>query len=714
MHLSVILFGLLAWQPLFVLALPHYVHYGVGGTVFFACEGALNVQVTLCNSTDPYLCFCSSDVGIASMAGCFSYNNLNKTRNYKYWRNYCKSTYKVSLSNEQIAEGYTFYEESAKTADQIEGFNATIPIDVPFKLDDATIKLYEAAYKVFDRNYDNSLYYGAGCIGYWGLMIVLSMIYNWTFYLFPKLVDIFDGRFSRMWRKYILLPALVRRKRAEAQRFGYILDFLAPSRLETLVVFFFFWLCFIVNATQIYYVKHDPLMGLRKEALNRYVADRTGIVCTVITPLLVLFGGRNNFVQLLTRWKFSTVLVFHRWIARLVVLMAFIHSVCYTILLIDEGDYAVSMAENYLVWGVVSTTCGALMCFQGLLFLRRRWYETFLVLHILLGIFFLVGLYYHVWKLNYVQIVYPCFAIWGFDRFMRLVRLSLFGLPLATVSLVADETITVRVKRPTYWKVVPGGHVWVYFPSKVWFWQSHPFTMVDKRDGTIMLYCKVKGGITKTLAKKLAAHPEKSIQMRIGIEGPYGEPKPLKGYSNVVFIAGGNGIPGIFSEAMRCAKIGSASKQVLKLVWIIREPRSLVWFWEDLQSLKDTKIETTIYVTRPDSIGGSEELHSLVSAGTDSFEKEEKADASEKFTDNGVPMTIVDQVRPKLPHVQFIEGRPSIESIVLSEIGESATSAAFVACGNPSMVDDVRFHVVKNIDTSQKKVNFFDALEVWA
>ena len=101
-------------------------------------------------------------------------------------------------------------------------------------------------------------------------MIVLSMIYNWTFYLFPKLVDIFDGRFSRMWRKYILLPALVRRKRAEAQRFGYILDFLAPSRLETLVVFFFFWLCFIVNATQIYYVKHDPLMGLRKEALNRY------------------------------------------------------------------------------------------------------------------------------------------------------------------------------------------------------------------------------------------------------------------------------------------------------------------------------------------------------------------------------------------------------------------------------------------------------------
>ena len=51
--------------------------------------------------------------------------------------------------------------------------------------------------------------------------------------------------------------------------------------------------------------------------------------------------------------------------------MAFIHSVCYTILLIDEGDYAVSMAENYLVWGVVEYYMWALMCFQGLLFEKK-------------------------------------------------------------------------------------------------------------------------------------------------------------------------------------------------------------------------------------------------------------------------------------------------------------------------------------------------------
>ena len=52
--------------------------------------------------------------------------------------------------------------------------------------------------------------------------------------------------------------------------------------------------------------------------------------------------------------------------------------------------------------------------------------------------------------------------------------------------------------------------------------------MVDKRDGTIMLYRKVKGGITKTVAKRLAAHPEKSLQMRIGIEGLNGRAKTFK------------------------------------------------------------------------------------------------------------------------------------------------------------------------------------------
>lgn len=701
MHFFNGLVVLWAIYPSFVLGgLPAYAPYGQGGQTFWACDNALATYATLCNETAIEDCFCLSDVGIATLAGCFAYKKRNTTSNLKYWTRYCKEYYDVILSSDQIAEGYAYYESSALATDEIEDFNATIPIDVPLKLAGETMRLYEAAYLIFVGNYDDSLYYGAGVLGYWGLVIVISIVFHWTNWLFPTISKHFDGHFSRMWRKYVTLPALAKRKRAESQSFIWVLEFLVPSRLESIVIFFFFWFCFAINTVNIYYVKQDPLMPLRGYAINRYVADRSGIVCTVITPLLVLFGGRNNFVQYLTGWKFSTVIAYHRWIARLVMLMAFIHSVCYTVLLVDDGNYAISMAENYLVWGTVSTVCGSLMCVQGLLFLRRKWYEVFLVLHIALAVFFLVGLYYHVDTLGYIQLIYPSFAIWGFDRFMRLVRLFMFGIPQSTVSLVSDDTIKVVVNKPKYWKFAPGGHAWIYFPRGFIFWQSHPFTLIDNDDGTITFFCKIKNGLTKALEKKLANQSGKSLQMKVGVEGPYGEAKILEGYSNAVFIAGGNGIPGLYNEITYLEKKGESSKQVLKLIWIIREMKTLTWFWEHLQKLEITKIETTVYLTRPDVLNETEDLIKLVSSESEAEQK-----------NNDLPL--LEQIKQRLPHVEFKEGRPSMESIVVSEISQSANSTAFIACGRPQMVDEVRYQVVNQIDKSQKRINFFDALEVW-
>lgn len=702
-----LLYGLIVlWAicPTFVLGGPPlYAPYGQGGQTFWACDNALEATATLCNETEIETCFCLSDVGIATLAGCFAYNKRNSTSNLKYWTHYCKEYHDVILTHDQIAEGYAYYETSALSVEEVEDFNATIPVNVPIKLDDETTRLYEAAYLIFVGNYDDSLFYGAGVLGYWGLVIVISMIAHWTNWMIPNIGKTFDGRISRMWRKYISLPALAKRKRAESQKFIGILDFLVPSRLESIVIFLFFWLCFAVNTAKIYYVNQDPVMLLRKYAINRYVADRSGIICTVLTPLLVLFGGRNNFVQYLTGWKYSTIMTYHRWIARLVVLMAFIHTCCYTVELGLDGNYAASMAQTYLVWGTVSMVAGALICFQGLLFLRRRWYETFLILHILLAIFFLVGLYYHVVTLGYVQLVYPCFAIWGFDRFVRLVRVFLLGLPVATVSLVSSDSIKVTIKKPRYWKAIPGGHAWIYFPRGLLFWQSHPFTSIDNDDGTIDFYCKVKGGITKNLAKRLANTPDKSLQMRLGIEGPYGEARALKGYSTAVFIAGGNGIPGIYNEITHLDKRNGSEKQILKLIWIVREIKTLSWFWEHLQRLESTKIETTVYVTKPDCLNETEELYQIISDNSDSEKKIRESEIS-----------LLEQVKLRFSHIDFKEGRPSMESIVLSEIAESANSTAFIACGQPQMVDDVRFHVVDQIDKTRKKITFCDALEVWA
>lgn len=68
----------------------------------------------------------------------------------------------------------------------------------------------------------------------------------------------------------------------------------------------------------------------------RHVSDRTGIISFANFPLIWLFGMRNNLVLWLTGWDFGTFNNFHRWIARIATLQAVIHSIGYTILILQR------------------------------------------------------------------------------------------------------------------------------------------------------------------------------------------------------------------------------------------------------------------------------------------------------------------------------------------------------------------------------------------
>lgn len=84
------------------------------------------------------------------------------------------------------------------------------------------------------------------------------------------------------------MPATFRRKKCQEQRLLMFFDFLVPSRLETIVIALFYGLTILVNAIRTGYVENDPFLGDRYEAKLRYVADRTGIIPTVMMPLIFL------------------------------------------------------------------------------------------------------------------------------------------------------------------------------------------------------------------------------------------------------------------------------------------------------------------------------------------------------------------------------------------------------------------------------------------
>ncbi|PVH23356.1 hypothetical protein CXQ85_003090 [Candidozyma haemuli] len=603
--------------------------YGEGGISFLACA-YLNSHYLFCEEPSDYACYCTNDNAQASVMGCLAtYGSSSDAENY--FIKYCDKWYDSELSSDMLEESYQLYLD--KAADPLVAnpkFNMTADnMTTPLLVNTSAAELYRESYKVFLGNYDHSVYYGIGAISYWFFVFILAAIANWGVVLFPGLRDFFNGRVSKAWRKNVTVPALWSRKRSTQQDFlGGILSFLIPSRLESLLLVIFFWLVFALLVVEIRYIPNDPLFHTRKEAITRFVADRTGIIATITVPLLILFGGRNNILQWFTRWDFATFIVYHRWIARLMVAMAFVHSVCFSALYVMDGIYFEEMAETYVTWGIVATACGAIICFQGLLFLRRAYYETFLD--------------------------------YGTD---------------------------------------------------------------------IVFYCKVKNGVTKKIGRKLANVPGRAIYMKVAVEGPYGETSPVNRHSNVTYFAGGNGIPGIFAETLTLGKQAatrSTNNQKIKLVWIMREMKSLAWFAEELEMLCRLPVEATIYITRPEMREGIEDLECVfqkmtedkVLANNSSNDSEHSAEkADEKELKGEVDTTCVEtleRARNMLPHVTILEGRPDLSSLVKSDIEESSGSAAFVTCGHPAMVDDLRYCVLKAMDNTNKRVDFYDQLQVWA
>lgn len=681
-----------------------YTVYGKVRPSLYACGIILPSIGTFCGAdVYTYPCLCSNPNAIMTMTGCLAANERNNTEVYTFYSEYCAEWYNGTFTADDLVKYHERYLQEARNVSEIPDFNVSATVDFPVLVTNVSFtRTALKAYELFLGNYDDSMYYGAGCVGYWLVVIVIATVCHWGVRFFPNLRDVFNGTFSKLFRKYITLPALAKRKRNVHQKAGVVFDFLVPTRMESLVVFTFFWLLFILCAVNMRYFPGDPIFLTKAEAITRYISDRTGIVCTVLTPLLILFAGRNNIFQWFTGWKYSTMLIYHRWVARIVVAMAFVHSVGYTWMYIEEGYYIEEYEEDWFLWGVIATACGGLLCFQALLFLRRRAYETFLVLHILLAVFFIIGLWFHVVVMGYADVMYACSAVWFADRFVRFVRVLWFGFPKATLTLLPDETLKIEVAKPKLWPATSGGHAWIHFMLPLTFWQNHPFTFIKSttKDNHIVFFCKAKKGITHTLCKKLQNLPGKSTTMRVAVEGPYGSPAPVSNHSSAVFVAGGSGIPGIYSEAVDMAAKSKDSNRKTKLYWIVRELTTVAGFTSELQALKSLDISTVICVTRPIA----EDAEGLFThTDLSSLEKDKVADFD--------PLA---RVREEFPHIEFRSGRPELSQLIVEEIAEAANSVAFITCGHPVLVDDLRYEVVNQIDHTNKRLDFYEQLQIWA
>ncbi|KAG0687170.1 hypothetical protein C6P40_002777 [Pichia californica] len=679
-------------------------YYAVSG-----CKSALTKGATFGTGKAAKL-MCTNKNALGSLLYC-SYNatHVNNKDINSLISSSCE-LYSNKTSNEYYESIYQYTLENIIDVSNNKSFNASEPISFPV----TSKKLYNSAYNyrmtLRNRfgNVKTSHILGICFAVVTCFILLINGLINWTMRLSKGVSNNLDNKFTKNFRKFMNLKIF--RNHLQPTIMGF-----NPDAVET------FWISimFLYSILSCCIIGHrwdpnDTSFKTYQAGTSRYWGDRSCILLSYQLPFLFLFPGRNNFFQWITRWKYSRFVTFHKWLARIIMLEVLIHSFA-----MASQTYALSKYTRFATeWyraGITATVAGCLICVLASYFIRRHWYEFFFFTHIILVVMFLWTAWIHTKSQSYEDFYWTCIAIWIFDRFLRLCRILVNGINDATIEYFPgnDDIIKIHVlKSKLYKNFQPGSHAFIYFLSKNTFWQNHPFTVFESIDDSnkITFCCRVKKGVTKTIANKFNNENEndniKSINMKILIEGFYGEQSYYQQYDKAVFITGNTGISGPFAHIKKLS--ASNSNIQLQLYWGIRSYNTLKWFKKELLSLKNTNCIPKIFISQPEK--GNFGFSS--SSASDSDQKVDNDDvASEKKfeLDNENDADI----HELLEFVEIIHGRMPISEIIDNELKDFTGNVAFGACAHTEVVDTARREVAKRLTSYDNRIDYFEEMQAW-
>jgi predicted ferric reductase len=375
------------------------------------------------------------------------------------------------------------------------------------------------------------------------------------------------------------------------------------------------------------------------------------------------------------------------------------------------------------------------MCFQAMYFFRLGWYEIFLAIHIVLGVLFIVGSWYHVNGIGegHMEWLYASVTIWSFDRFIRLVRIFILNVSWsksrvarkARLENVGVDAVKVTLSVGYNFNFKPGQYIFVYFP-RFNFWESHPFTIASydliAGQPTITLLFRVHGGITKKLARHVSCGAQDMICL---VEGPYGHHCPIDRYDNILLMAGGVGITVIFPYLKYLASLNVSS---IRFIWVVRDEDSMKWFSKDIAEIVGSpNVEIEIHVTKSTTgaVGLAKERismelgakredigHPITTKEIDSESSSLSSPSTANLAINEKGRKIEDARMTALARCILVGSKPSLRDIVAGKCGQRG-SLGVLACGPDVFVDEVRAAVAENVTSAKGVVDYYEEAYTW-
>ncbi|PIA94397.1 Ferric/cupric reductase transmembrane component 2 [Cercospora beticola] len=538
-----------------------------------------------------------------------------------------------------------------------------------------------------------------------------------------------DDTSSTLWlyvRRNLLFPATFGSKEAVAiGNVGTI-----PPRLEsilfTVYVVINFMMCFPGYSVFTEHVWYPD----KRVQWARYIGDRTGFLSIAQLPMVWVFASRNNPIMWLTGWSFATFTRFHRLVARICVIHAVVHSVAWTAFALLFDVYDAYKIQAYWRNGVAATVIGCFMLLASIYYLREKYYDSFLVVHIGLSVLFFVTTWYHViifdGEFNYF--LYPCIAIWVLDRILRLKSLVLVSvMPRFFKGVKATVTCNpemdmVRLDITDFLdntRIAPGVYYYLYIPDGLRGYEGHPFTLCSWRrpqaanseplsptevikekqsdlsirpalreyavGGEIAhtLLVRPYKGMTGRMQRKLLSRASLGpAQQTVFLEGPYGRKLDLSTYSEVLVLCGGSGITTAVSHANFLAEKNSQTR--MHIYWAVpqRELADDVCANELAAVLEAGRLNMTVHLT---------------------------ADAEDE---EGIAEHHRGRSKHRQPY-EVILGRPDIEAVMRRHRNLATRSLAILTCGPPQFSEACRAAVVKILGEEGVEVGWYNESMTW-
>ncbi|KAK3357315.1 ferric reductase like transmembrane component-domain-containing protein [Lasiosphaeria hispida] len=419
------------------------------------------------------------------------------------------------------------------------------------------------------------------------------------------------------------------------------------------------------------------------------VRNRTGVLSVVNMIPLFLMAGRNNPLIKLIGMSFDTFNLLHRWLGRIVILEAVAHTLAFLVSNASTSSWGTAFQTvfrvPYMLWGFVATCAFVIIGIQASSIFRHAYYETFKIVHIILAIVSVLGLWYHLdlKRLAQIQYMYAVVALWAFDRAARFIRVGYHNFGSGGTKTLVEALpggacrVTVTMARP--WNFKPGQHAYLYMPT-ISLWQSHPFTVawseeaerpdgdqlpMDRRDvlakrkTTLSFVIRSRTGFTGNLYSQASACIDGRMLTTCLVEGPYTGGQTMHSYGTVMLFAGGIGITQAVPhvrDLVAAYNNGTAAVRKLVLVWVIQSPEHLEWIrpWmtEILAMEKRREVlRIMLFVSRPRS---TKEIHSPSAT------------------------------------VQMFPGRPNVDTLLGIEMENQVGTLGVSVCGPGALSDEVR------------------------